>query len=155
MLLWYRVVYGRALRVGRGVSFRKGWNVMIAPGAKVDIGENCFFNNYCTIDALSGVSIGNNCLFAESVKLYDNNHRFSGGSDILIREQGAKTEPIVIGDDCWLASNVVVLKGARIGSHCVIGANCVVDGFVPDNSIVRLGNGLDISPIIYRGGVGK
>jgi acetyltransferase-like isoleucine patch superfamily enzyme len=36
------------------------------------------------------------------------------------------TSPIVIGDDVWAGANVTILKGARIGSGCVIAAGSVV-----------------------------
>ena len=32
---------------------------------------------------------------------------------------------------------MVILKGTHIGKNCVIGANCVVSGIIPDNTIVR------------------
>ena len=47
---------------------------------------------------------------------------------------------IIIGNNCWIASNVVILKGTKIGNNCVIGAGCIVSGIIPDNSIVRLSN---------------
>ena len=44
---------------------------------------------------------------------------------------------IRIGNNCWIASNAVILKGAEIGDNCVIGAGCVVKGVIPSGSIVR------------------
>ena len=35
-------------------------------------------------------------------------------------------KPIIIKDNCWLASNVVVCGGVTIGEGCVIGAGSVV-----------------------------
>ena len=43
-----------------------------------------------------------------------------------IKYQGYTEAPIVIGKHCWIASNVVILKGVTIGNNCVIGAGCVV-----------------------------
>jgi acetyltransferase-like isoleucine patch superfamily enzyme len=45
------------------------------------------------------------------------------------------TEPIHIGRGTWVAERVAVLKGARIGRCCIIGANSVVKGEIPDFSI--------------------
>lgn len=146
---WYRVLYGSHAFIGTGLSLRKDFNLMIAKGAKVSIGHGCFFNSHCTIDAESAIAIGDNCLFAENVKIYDNNHCFSQAG-VPIKEQGAKSDPITIGNNCWLASNVVVLKGSNIGDNCVIGANCVVSGNIPAGSIVRCSQELDIEPIEFR-----
>lgn len=38
------------------------------------------------------------------------------------------------GDNCWLASNVTVTGGVRIGNGCVIGAGSVVTRDIPDNT---------------------
>ena len=44
-------------------------------------------------------------------------------------------KPIVIGDNCWLASNVTVCGGVKIGEGCVIGAGSVVTRDIPENSL--------------------
>ena len=38
---------------------------------------------------------------------------------------------IHIGDDCWIATNVVIVGSVRIGKHVVIGANSVVVNDIP------------------------
>lgn len=83
-----------------------------------------------------GVKIGNDCIFGENVKIYDNDHTFNMPSKI--KESGYHISDIKIGNDCWIANNVVILRGTTIGSHCVIGAGCIVKGEIPDNSIVKL-----------------
>lgn len=45
-------------------------------------------------------------------------------------------EPCVIGNDVWIASNVVVLRGVKIGNGAVIGAGSVVTKDVEPYSIV-------------------
>jgi len=42
---------------------------------------------------------------------------------------------VSIGDGSWLGHGVVVLPGARIGRHVVVGANSVVTGEIPDRSV--------------------
>ena len=44
-------------------------------------------------------------------------------------------KPIEIGDNCWLASNVTVCGGVKIGEGCVIGAGSVVTRDIPPNSL--------------------
>ena len=39
---------------------------------------------------------------------------------------------IVIGEDCWLGGNVIVLPGVTIGKGSTIGAGSVVTKDVPD-----------------------
>lgn len=47
----------------------------------------------------------------------------------------AQSAPVRIGRGSWLAERVAVLKGADIGTCCIIGANSVVRGGIPDYSI--------------------
>ena len=53
-----------------------------------------------------------------------------------IKYQGYTEAPIVIGNHCWIASNVVILKGVTIGDNCVIGAGCVVYKDVPEGTVM-------------------
>ena len=40
-----------------------------------------------------------------------------------------------MGRSCWIASDVVLLKGADIGDNCVIGAGSVVTKDIPANTV--------------------
>ena len=42
---------------------------------------------------------------------------------------------VVVGDGSWLGYGTVVLPGARIGRHVVVGANSVVVGDLPDRCV--------------------
>ncbi len=43
---------------------------------------------------------------------------------------------IIIGDDVWIAANVVILPGVRICSHSIIAAGAVVTKDVPEYFVV-------------------
>jgi acetyltransferase-like isoleucine patch superfamily enzyme len=133
---FYTLVYFGKVSFGKGVTFRRRFQLTIDTRAKVTIGENVFFNNDCSINCRKQISIGENCLFGEGVKIYDHNHRFS---TLLkdIREQGFTDRTVSVGRNCWVGSNVVILAGAVIGDNCVIGANVVVKGVVPPNTIIQ------------------
>jgi len=136
-IVFFKFIFGNKLKVGRGTTFRRFFNIYLEKNAEINIGENCFFNHGCSVNALEKVEIGNACIFGENVKIYDHNHRFSDSARD-IKKQGFRTSPIRIGNHCWLGSNVVVLKGAHIGDNCVIGAGCIIDTIIPDNTIVKV-----------------
>lgn len=106
-----------------------------------------FFNNDCSINSNQLIKIGG-VLFGENVKIYDHNHRFNEHKPI--KAQGFSNGAVTIGERCWIGSNVTILKGSEIGNNCVIGAGCVISGKVPDNSIVRLKQTVEIEEIQYR-----
>lgn len=131
----YKIAFGKNFSVGKDTTFRSRFNVYLEKGAKISIGEKCFFNNDCSINSLDSIVIGNGNIFGENVKLYDHNHRYQD-HNVSLKEQGFVTKPIVIGNDCWFGSNVTVLQGVHIGNNCVIGANSLIYKDIEDGSIV-------------------
>ena len=87
--------------------------------------------------AIKEIRIGSETIFGENVRVYDHNHRFADEKE-AIKGQGYSTAPVVIGEHCWIGSNVTILKGATIGDNCVIGAGCVIAENIPSNTVVRL-----------------
>jgi len=94
-----------------------GYNVHI--GNNVSIGRNCLINDVCE------VSIGNNVIISPNVCIYtgtcSTNPRYRKGN------QGTQYgKPVIIEDDVWIAANVVILPGVRIGKGSTVGAGSVV-----------------------------
>ncbi len=146
--IFYKVIYGKHIKFGKGVSFRKGFSLIIDKNAYVEIGDNSFFNKFCAINALENISIGKNCLFGENVKIYDHNHIFKN-KGVNIEDQGFKTGKIKIGDNCWFGTNVVVLKDVTVGENSVIGAGIVLNKDIESNSIAKLESNYKVEKIKY------
>ena len=127
---------------GKNVHFRRNSTVCIREASDLQIGNNVFFNNYTSINCHNKIIIGNDCLFGEMVKLYDHNHQYSN-KNIPIATQGFSKGIIVIGDNCWIGSNVIILKNVTIGNNVIIGANCLIYKDIPSNSIVKLAQSLN------------
>lgn len=128
----------------KDLMFRHGFFIKIL-GGKIIIKRGCFFNNYCSINSLEYIEIGEDCIFGENVKIYDHNHKYS--NEGVISKMGYNTAPIIIGDNVWVGSNSVILKGVTIGSNVVIGANSVIYKDIPSNSIVISKSNLEIRPM--------
>lgn len=116
---------------------------------KSKLDKEFFFNNGCSLNSLCGISIEDDCIFGENVKIYDHNHIYTSGN-VPINEQGFTMDQVVVGRNTWIASNVTILKGVHIGARCVIGANCVVYKDVPDDTLVTSENKLTIRKIVGR-----
>ena len=110
--------------------------IRVRQAGRLTLGDNISFNRNCSINCLSSIYIGDNCIFGESVKLYDHDHKFRDTSK-LFSEQGFSLGSISIGTNCWVGSNVTILKNVSIGDNVVIGANCLVYKDVPSNTLVK------------------
>ena len=121
-----------------GLLLREHCTIRVQQNGQLVIGNNVFFNSYCSLTCLASIEIGSNCIFGEGVRIYDHDHRYGG--DDLIRSQGYSKKKITIGQNCWIGSNVVILKGVTIGANSVIGAGCVLHRDVPPNSVMVNGS---------------
>lgn len=136
-MLFLKIVYGKKLCLGKRITWRRRFNVMISENATITIGDDCFFNNDCSINALSKITIGNGCIFGENVKIYDHNHEFKD-VDIPLKKQGYSVGDVFIGNNCWIGSNVLILKGAVIGDNSVIAAGTIIDSNIEKETVVKL-----------------
>ncbi len=104
-------------------------------GEKLEIGDNVGIAAEAFISVRGPVIIGSNCIFGPGVKLFSENHNFTD-LDIPIFLQGATKKGIVIGTDCWIGANAVILDGVSVGDKCIIAAGAVVNQDIPPYSIV-------------------
>lgn len=125
------------LKIGGGSYFRGKSSFYLGDKAKIIIGQHVFFNRGCSLNAMEGIEIGNDCLFGEDVKIYDHNHKFRKKEE-RINNQGYTKELIEIGDSCWIGSNVIILKGSIIGNNCVIAAGVIIRNKIPDNTLISI-----------------
>lgn len=125
-----KLIFGDNIQIRKDATFRIGKNSVVT------IGHGVFFNQNVSLNAMENISIGNNTIFGEDVKIYDHNHGFKN-TTMLIKDQPYTIGKIEIGSNCWIGSNVVILKGVSIGDNCVIGANCVIYKDIKPNSLVK------------------
>ena len=104
----------------------------------VRIGNRCLIGKGSGIVGHFSIEIGDDVWTGHHVYITDQNHGYED-VDRPISQQTMPERAISIGDGSWLGHGTVVLPGARIGRHVVIGANSVVTGEIPDFS-VAVGN---------------
>ena len=56
------LLYGAKMKIGRGTTWRRDFSVMKDKEAQIEIGENCFFNNDCSINSNNLIKIGGHFL---------------------------------------------------------------------------------------------
>lgn len=125
-----RSVRGTLIKIGARTTIDSFVKIKPAGGAgEVRIGDDCAINSGTVIYTGNGVMIGDAVAIAANCTLAPTNHAYRDRTR-RIRDQGFLPSKggIVIEDDVWLGSNVVVLDGAIIRQGCVIAAGSVVRG---------------------------
>lgn len=90
------------------------------------IGKNCKIGSNCTIGA--GTIMGPECI------ILTQNHKWDEDAHRLV---GYESKPVIIGEKCWIGTRTIILPGAKIGNHCIIGAGSVVPNKeYPDYSLI-------------------
>ena len=106
------------------------------PGAKITIGDGTGISGG-SICAMEKITIGKMCLLGANVSVMDNDfHLISSNSDRNnFNPLDLPANPIEIGDNVFIGTGSIILKGTFIGSNAVIGAGSVVHGIIEPNSI--------------------
>lgn len=107
-------------------------NIRVHPTASIRnakniyIGENSHININCCIwpGEDSKIILGDNLLMGPGVSIQAANH--GTNRDRIMMEQERTQSDVVIGNDCWIGSNVTIVAGVKIPDGCVIAAGAVV-----------------------------
>jgi len=100
----------------------------------VSIGDRCLIGRGSGIVGHLSIEIGDDVWTGHHVYITDQNHGYDDPTR-PISLQTMPERPVRIGSGSWLGHGTVVLPGADIGRGCVIGANSVVTGAIPDHSV--------------------
>ena len=120
------------LLVGTNVICRNFENFHVSSG-KLILHNGVFINNSCSFNCMERIEIGSGTMMGEGVRFYDHDHVYTAEK---IEKWQWTTAPIRVGRDCWIGSNVTILKGVTIGDNTIIGAGCLIRNDVPANSVV-------------------
>ena len=121
-----------SLIVGSNVICRNFENFHVSSG-KLILHDGVFINNSCSFNCMERIEIGSGTMMGEGVRFYDHDHIYTAEK---IEKWQWTTAPVRVGRDCWIGSNVTILKGVTIGDNTIIGAGCLIRNDIPANSVV-------------------
>lgn len=110
-------------------------NIVHASNIEFDYDDlNIFQSPGCYFQAHGKIVIGKGTWIAPNVGLITSNHNLK---DLNLH---SPPKDIIIGENCWIGMNSMVLPGVNLGSHTVVGAGSVVTHSFPEGDCVIAGN---------------
>lgn len=101
-------------------------DLVSGPEGVISIGDSVSINFGVSIVANKEVRIGSRVRIGPYTMIYDSNQHVHGD-----RFKRAKGSSVVVEDDVWLASRVMILQGSRIGKGSLVASGSVVSGIIP------------------------
>ena len=115
-----RILATFGARVGRGVVIKNRVNIKFP--WRLSIGDHSWIGEGAWIDSLAPVHIGAHACLSQGCMIETGNHDWSSTSFDLI------VKGVTIEDGAWAAARSLLLPGARLASHAVLGAGSVLRG---------------------------
>lgn len=139
-LYFTNILFQRIFRTNSDVKFLVHFTSKIGAFQKIKYNKDAitmksfFISGGCYFQALNGIILGKNFLFAPGLKMISSNHSKENTDDFV------EAKPIIIGDNVWIGTNVVILPSVEIGNNCIVGAGSVVTKSFKENNLVIAGN---------------
>ena len=140
------------LRIGEGCLLDDGVRIQLKGGTvelgpRVDVRRHVLMNVaghlVCEGDNLvswgailhcvNDVRVGRQSVISERVTLVDSSHFFTTEDDPVLHN--VRPGSVVVGRNTWVAAKATLARGSRVGDHCIVSANSLVTGEVPDGHL--------------------
>jgi len=97
-------------------------------GARITIGPDALLNG-CHLSAKCELQLGRGVSIGFGSRIFD------ADQHDLDAQRAERRAPVSIGDHSWIASDVTILRGVRVGAHCVVGARSLLTRDLPDHTL--------------------
>ena len=124
----------RRMTIGTGTGMAP--NISLRNGERIVLGRDCHIGERCSLwagDATGRIVLGDFVSLAPEVFITASDYQFKAGTPF--RDQPKRERDVVIGNDVWLGTRVIVTAGVTIGDGCIVGAGAVVTKDIPAGSI--------------------
>jgi acetyltransferase-like isoleucine patch superfamily enzyme len=100
------------------------------------IGENVGLNGTSIVSRSAVITIGKKTMIAPNCVIMDSPfHRILPVDQRLNYNENDLDKNVVIGEQCWIGINCIILAGSVIGDNSVVGAGSIVNGIIPPNCL--------------------
>jgi maltose O-acetyltransferase len=96
------------------------------------IGNNVTFGGRVSVNAMSNVCIGDNCMIAYGTIITTATH------DPCIKQMNEKTlaKPVNLGNNVWIGTGAIILPGISIADGVIIAAGSVVTHSISEEDVI-------------------
>lgn len=110
-------------------------NVFISNPNKLIIKDDCVISRGVILIATGEIEIGNRVMIGYDSKILSSSHIVPEDKYLPIRFAGHTLKKVIIEDDAWIASNVIITQGVTIGKGSIIAAGAVVLNDIPPYTV--------------------
>lgn len=140
-------VHGNSTTViGNKVRLDRGIRILSTNNARIEIGDGTKIGLYTVLNGGDSITIGKKVLISGFVYLQTSMHGFKDRT-VGVQDQGYDHAPVVLEDDVWLGTHVVVMPGCVLGKGAVSGSNAVITKSVDEYTVVA---GIPAKPLKER-----
>ena len=143
-------IFQRILRINSDCKYSVHFTSKVLKPEKIIVGKGVdksfMLSGNCYFQGNNGIRIGDNTIIGPGVKIISANH------GIDVRDKYLKIRPIIIGKNCWIGANVIILPGTVIGDNTIVGAGTIIKRSFPKGNVIIITNrDLEVeSRCIYR-----
>jgi acetyltransferase-like isoleucine patch superfamily enzyme len=106
---------------------------IVAARKKIILEENVHLGPFCIVNGGEEIIFGKNTITSSHCSFNSSEHTLSEKTDNFT--DSYKYGKLIIGENCWIGSHVIVVPNVKIGKKCVIGAHSFVNNDLNENSI--------------------
>lgn len=106
-------------------------------GGEIQIGNHVGMSGVI-LASRSSIAIGDHTKLGGNVRIFDHNYHSlnpDNRRDSHLDNRDVKTEPVVIGEDVFVGTNAIILKGVTIGDRAIVAAGSVVIRSIPSDEV--------------------
>lgn len=127
-------VSGKVIFKGRASI---GYGSKIVVEGEMILGNNFTINTSSSIICYKNIEFGSNCLLSWDILIMDTDfHNIYDKNKKIINED----ESISIGDNVWIGCRSTILKGSKVDSNSVIGANTFLNKNIVGKNVLIAGS---------------
>ena len=129
-----QIIIQRCLRINGNVPWPVHWSTKVKMPENIQPGTRWpGLMAHCHLDGRNGIIFGKNVWVGPKVSIISMNHDSNNYRKYIV------TDPIEIGNDCWLGAGSMILPGVKLGNHVVCAAGAVVTKSFQEDNILLVG----------------